>query len=192
MLCIFGVIRFMPHYKGRLPPGINAPSVAQTAEREKQSSNLKGIRMVNSRSKGKRGELEAVKIFNQLFGTNFRRSQQFKGTRSSSDIMDDDRPELAVEVKRRQSFNLHAAVEKLRQEVSPEPGSDIGDTASPFVLHRKNGERWLLTADLEDVPALICELMTVLVETGKAEAGLDAEELQRLAHYFRHNQFSEE
>lgn len=101
--------------------------------------------MVNSKKKGTRGELEACKVLNETFGTNFRRSQQFKGTKESADLIDDDWPQLCPEVKRKQAMNLHKVVEQARREA---------EGKVPFVVHRKDGEPWLLTVDLRDARPL--------------------------------------
>jgi len=102
--------------------------------------------LVNSKQKGKRGELEACKVLNETFGINFRRSQQFKGTKESADLIDDQWPELCPEVKRRKAMNLHKVVEQARREA---------EGKVPFVVHRKDGESWLLTVDLRDARSLV-------------------------------------
>ncbi len=114
--------------------------------------------MTNGRRIGKEAELEAAGRLNRLFGTQFRRSQQFKGSSESADIIDDDHPELCPEIKRRSDFSkkLHAAVEKARSETA--------DDQTAFVLHRIPGERWLLTVDLIDSPKLVARLAAIMAD----------------------------
>ena len=114
--------------------------------------------MKNGRRIGKTAELEAAGRFNRLFGTSFRRSQQFKGSSDSADIIDDDHPELCPEIKRRSDFSkkLHAAVEKAR--------SETGEDQTAFVLHRIPGERWLLTVDLIETPELVARLAAIMID----------------------------
>jgi len=118
----------------------------------------------NSRRIGATTELEAAGRMNRLFGTSFYRSQQFKGTADSSDIIDDTHPELSVEVKRDSSFSikLHRAIEKSREEAA--------DDSTALVLHRHSGERWLATVDFFELPELVVRLAAILTD------GLPADE----------------
>lgn len=99
---------------------------------------------MNSKQKGKRGELEAAKAWRELFGGEARRSQQFAGVSGSSDLA--DTPGLAIEVKRRESLNVHGAVEQAKEAAA---ANEV-----PLVLHRKNGKPWLVTLELASLPAL--------------------------------------
>jgi hypothetical protein len=112
----------------------------------------------NGRRIGKDAELEAAGRLNALFGTEFYRSQQHKGAVDAPDIIDDDHPELAVEVKRRSDYSvkLHRAVEKARSETD--------DEGTALVIHRIPGERWLLTVDLFEAPELVAKLGAILFE----------------------------
>ena len=49
-----------------------------------------------------------------------------------------------VEVKRRQQMNIH--------KVMKEAQATSTDAQLPIILHRKDGEEWLLTIRLEDLP----------------------------------------
>ena len=98
---------------------------------------------INSRRKGKVGELEAASEWNRhLPGAHARRSQQHSGTESASDLISPGTPHLWLEVKRTQKINLH--------EVMAKSTSQCGELA-PVVLHRKNDSEWLVTLRLEDV-----------------------------------------
>lgn len=103
------------------------------------------VRMaINSRNKGKRGELEAAAEWNRLVpNAHARRSQQHSGTESASDLISPGTPHLWMEVKRvERGLNLEAVMEKSREQ--------CGELA-PVVLHRKNDCEWLVTFRLEDI-----------------------------------------
>lgn len=99
---------------------------------------------INSRQKGKRGELEAAAEFNRhVPRAAARRSQQHSGTESASDLIAPGTPHLWLEVKRvEKGLNLHEVMDKSREQ--------CGDLC-PVVLHRKNDTEWLVTLPLEQV-----------------------------------------
>lgn len=99
---------------------------------------------INSRNKGKRGELEAAAEWNRLVpNAHARRSQQHSGTESASDLISPGTPHLWLEVKRvERGLNLEAVMEKSQEQ--------CGELA-PVVLHRKNDSDWLVTFRLEDI-----------------------------------------
>lgn len=110
--------------------------------------------MTNSKQKGKRGELEACHFLRQR-GVYARRSQQYKGTAESADVISDskdptlDSPghwqfldNLHIEVKRVQRLNIPAAHAKAAEE------SPAGKM--PVVMHRQNNKPWLITLSAED------------------------------------------
>lgn len=102
---------------------------------------------INSRRKGKAGELEAAAELNRLLPhAHARRSQQHSGTESASDLIAPGLPGLWLEVKRVQALNLQKTFEKSLEQ--------CGDLA-PVVLHRKNGTDWLVTFRLEDLHAFV-------------------------------------
>jgi len=106
-----------------------------------------------SREKGKRGEREAAARWSELFGVPMRRSQQYCGSSDeSNDIV--GQPGLSIEVKRRERFNLEAAMEQAASE------ADVENI--PLVLHRKNGHSWLATVRLDDLPELAVLLFHTL------------------------------
>lgn len=91
--------------------------------------------MINSKAKGKVGELQAAEMLSGLFGVKVRRSQQFKGTPQSSDL--EGLEGLSVEVKWRKALNIYKAVE---QAESQRDEKDI-----PLVVHRCNRSPWMVT-----------------------------------------------
>jgi hypothetical protein len=102
---------------------------------------------INSRQKGKRGELEAAAEWNRhMPNAHARRSQQHSGTESASDLISPGTPHLWLEVKRVQALNLTAVMEKSKEQ--------CGELA-PVVLHRKNDSDWLVTFRLEDIKRFV-------------------------------------
>lgn len=107
------------------------------------------VRMaINSRNKGKRGELEAASEWNRLVpNAHSRRSQQHSGTESASDLISPGTPHLWLEVKRvERGLNLHEVMEKSREQ--------CGELC-PVVLHRKNETEWLVTFPLEQIKRFV-------------------------------------
>ena len=96
---------------------------------------------INSKQKGKRGELELVKEFKKR-GYEARRGQQFKGTPDSPDILIDDLPNLHTECKRVEALNLYKAYEQAC--------NDKGEKQTPVVFHRKTRKEWLAVLSLND------------------------------------------
>lgn len=95
--------------------------------------------MINSRAKGKAGELELSHVLKAMGHKSARRGQQFSGGKDSPDVI--AIPGVHIEAKRVQSLNLKAAMD---QAIS-DGGANV-----PSVIHRKNHSPWLLTLKLED------------------------------------------
>jgi len=95
---------------------------------------------INSRSKGKAGELELSHFLTDK-GFPARRSQQYKGTGTSGDITCDRLSAFYIECKRVQSLNVSKVYFKAMSEAAEEE-------LDPLLMHRKNGEKWLVTLDL--------------------------------------------
>lgn len=104
---------------------------------------------INSRRKGKTGELEAVAILKSLFGWVGRRTQQFSGWAKggeSADIYVDQTPDLFFEIKRNERLNINNAMAIAVEQA---------DRKCPVILHRINrNPDWLLTIRLKDLPRL--------------------------------------
>jgi len=94
---------------------------------------------MNSRSKGKRGELEAAHLL-QEYGYDARRSQQFAGMNGDADVV--GLPGMHIEVKRVEKLNLENAMEQSAR--------DARENEIPIVLHRKNRCEWLVTMAFTD------------------------------------------
>lgn len=95
--------------------------------------------MVNSRRKGKDGELEWAR-FLRGHGYDAHRGQQYKGGGDSPDVT--GLPGIHQEVKRTNSFRLYKAMEQSR--------NDAYDTEIPIVVHRSDGNKWVVVMDAED------------------------------------------
>ena len=95
---------------------------------------------INSRAKGANGEREFAKILSAR-GFKSRRGQQFSGIGESPDVLSQGLPGLHWEVKRVEKLNI---TEALQQSIRDAKGL-LG-----VVAHRRNGEQWKVTLDLED------------------------------------------
>ena len=94
---------------------------------------------MNSRNKGKRGELEAAHLLRK-YGYDARRSQQYAGINNDADVV--GLPGIHIEVKRVEKLNLNDAVEQ--------SGRDAKEDEKPIVLHRKNRQKWLVTMPFDE------------------------------------------
>lgn len=102
--------------------------------------------MVNSKQKGKRGELEAVNYLNKK-GYSAKRTRQYKGTPESADIECKKLP-FHFEIKRVERLDIHKAYRKASGE-SEYP-------KIPLVMHRKNqSKKWLATLSMDDLIKII-------------------------------------
>ena len=98
------------------------------------------MKKINSKQKGKRGELELANYLKK-HGLLARRGQQFKGTPESPDVICDNWNDIHIEVKRVEKLNVDKALDKSTE--------DAGDLI-PVVIHRKNNTNWKVTMWLDD------------------------------------------
>ena len=109
---------------------------------------------INSRQKGKRGELELAHKL-QEFGFDARRSQQYAGINNDADVV--GLPGIHLEIKRVERLNIDKALEQsIRDTYADEirQGTDL----IPVVMHRSNSDRkkdstkgtWKVTLRLDD------------------------------------------
>lgn len=96
---------------------------------------------MNSKQKGKRGELEFAHFLTER-GFPARRGQQFKGGNDSPDVVCDDLSTFSFEVKRTERFRLYAALEQAE--------ADAGVNQIPVVAHRMSRKKWVVIMDAED------------------------------------------
>lgn len=94
---------------------------------------------MNSRDKGKRGELEAAHLL-QSYGYDTRRGQQFSGANGDADVV--GLPHVHLEIKRVEKLNIDDA---LSQSVR-----DAREDEVPVVMHRKNRTDWKITLQFTD------------------------------------------
>ena len=94
---------------------------------------------MNSRAKGKRGELELSQLLRK-HGFEARRGQQYNGSDGSADVV--GVPGLHIECKRVERLDLSGA---LAQSVN-----DARDGEIPVVMHRKDRGEWMCTMRLSD------------------------------------------
>ena len=93
---------------------------------------------MNSRQKGKRGELEAAKALRE-YGYDTRRGQQYSGASGDADVV--GLPGVHLEIKRVEKLNITDAVKQAIR--------DAREGELPVVMHRKNREQWLVTMPLQ-------------------------------------------
>ena len=108
-----------------------------------------------SRDKGKRGEREVVKLFND-HGYAARRGQQFKGTPDSPDVVHDLPWPLHVEVKYVERFSLYDALEQADADT---------DDKTPIVLHRRNEKPWVVVLEAEHFLAMMDYIRSLEIMT---------------------------
>lgn len=94
---------------------------------------------MNSRDKGKRGELEAAHVLKE-YGYDARRGQQFAGINGDADVV--GLPGIHLEIKRVEKLNIENAVD---QSVR-----DAKEGEKPAVMHRKNRRKWLVTMPFDE------------------------------------------
>lgn len=95
---------------------------------------------MNSRQKGKRGELELAHILKTSYGYEARRGQQYCGANGDADVV--GLPGVHIEVKRTERFKLYDAMKQSER--------DAKDDEIPVVITRKNNEQWVVCIKLED------------------------------------------
>lgn len=95
---------------------------------------------INSRSKGKTGELEASALLKQ-HGFEARRGQQFAGGGDSPDVVH-SLSGWHIEVKRVENLSLYPAIDQAER--------DRKDNERPLVLHRRNKKPWLVIMLADD------------------------------------------
>lgn len=103
---------------------------------------------LNSRRKGKVGELEAAQALRELFGWACERTAQHCGNSDdSADLRVANTPGLWFEVKRVQALNVPKTMKKATEQCG---------RRCPVLLHRTNRSPvgWLLTIRLSDLPRL--------------------------------------
>lgn len=95
---------------------------------------------INSKQKGKKGELELVNVLKKHGYINAKRSVQYCGANGDADIQALEG--IHIECKRVERLNIDEA---MAQAVA-----DAREDEKPAVFHRKNRKGWLVTMTIED------------------------------------------
>lgn len=109
---------------------------------------------INSREKGRRGEVEIAHIL-QEYGYNTRRGQQFSGANGDADV--EGLPGIHMEVKRVEHLNIDKALQQAIRDCYADEIKQ-GKKLIPAVFHRSNDDRkknstkgeWKVTLRLKD------------------------------------------
>ena len=94
---------------------------------------------INSKHKGKKGELEFAKWLKER-GIFARRTKQYCGTEGDADLVS-ELDHLHLEIKRVERININSVYEKAEKESKDK---------IPVVVHRSNRKPWLVTLKAED------------------------------------------
>lgn len=95
--------------------------------------------MVNSKWKGKEGELELTRKLRD-FGFEARRGQQYCGAKGDADV--EGLPGIHIECKRVQRLQIYDAMQQAK--------NDARKDELPAVFYRRNHAQWLVTMELAD------------------------------------------
>ena len=109
--------------------------------------------MINSRRKGKAGELEASHYLTSLFNLPVRRGVQYAGGHDSADVTGIDG--LHFEIKRCERLSLYSAIDQAKEDAAPDE--------VPLVLHRRNRMPWLAILEADDLIKLAKRIDIILV-----------------------------
>lgn len=105
---------------------------------------------MNSRAKGKGGELELASVLRGHGFNGARRGQQFRGGDESPDIIG-FHPGWHPECKRVERGNLYDWIAQAQR--------DAGERKKPVVIHRRNRKPWVAIVLLDDFLNLLGENM---------------------------------
>lgn len=110
--------------------------------------------MINSNAKGKRGELEVVKLLNRYLGTNFRRTPNSGGLSIKGDIIDIDNTnplyDFHIEIKNTNTLQIPKWMNQIEND------QPLGKTG---LLIAKFKGSWFTWLRLEDFLYLISTIM---------------------------------
>lgn len=96
---------------------------------------------MNSKRKGKEGELELARLLRSYGFLDCRRSQQYCGISGDADVI--GLPGIHIECKRNETLNIKEAMEQSERDTLF--GFEI-----PVVMHRKNRKPWYVTMRVSD------------------------------------------
>lgn len=98
------------------------------------------LAMVNSRSKGQRGEREHAQWLRENLGVEAYRGRQYHGRPEAPDVV--GIPGTHPEVKRVERLNVQKALEQATE--------DSGEDQVPYVAFRRNDEPWKIACWADD------------------------------------------
>lgn len=102
------------------------------------------VMTINSKRKGKSGELQIAHICQQQGFPGAHRTNQFCGaTGEAGDV--EGLPNIHIEVKYREHLNLYEAMEQSIRDATAN-----GEGKMPTVFHRKNQKPWMVTVGIDD------------------------------------------
>lgn len=96
---------------------------------------------VNSKQKGKTGELELAKAIRQ-YGYDVRRSVQYNGKADEGQPDLVGLPHIHIECKRTESLQLYKALDQAKDDSK-------GTDNLPVVFHRRNNHKWVAIMPME-------------------------------------------
>ena len=140
---------------------------------------------MNSRRKGKTGELEFAEIL-RVHGFDARRGQQFAGGTDSPDVVSTALDWLHIEVKRVQNLNLAAACAQAKRDAGGKPW---------IVAHRRNRESWMVTLDSDALYELLRQSLShfdLWPFAGPRAVTLDAELFFQFLREIQRRRFTDE
>lgn len=103
---------------------------------------------INSKEKGKRGELEVVQLLRNAGFPAAERTAQYCGNNPEGAADVRGVPGIHIEVKRVEHLNIDDALDQSRRDAGKTDGG------LPVVVHRRNGKDWKVTMDARDWIAL--------------------------------------
>lgn len=104
---------------------------------------------INSKQKGKAGELELVKELAK-YGYDTRRSVQYNGKAEDGQADLLGMRGLHIECKRVERLNIDDALEQADRDNKGKRGLPFYERILPVVMHRRNRKKWKVTMYLED------------------------------------------
>jgi Holliday junction resolvase len=118
---------------------------------------------INSKRKGKTGELELARKLREL-GYDVRRSVQYNGKEEEGQADLLGLPGIHIECKRTEKLNLYEAVNQAKRDSE-------GKDELPVVFHRRNNCEWLAVMPLEDFIRLYREYASDQILKERARNG---------------------
>lgn len=104
---------------------------------------------INSKQKGKAGELELAKVLRE-YGYDTRRTVQYNGKseEGQADLL--GLPGIHIECKRVEKLNIDEAMEQADRDNAGKRELPFYERVIPAVFHRRNHKKWKVTLYLED------------------------------------------